>query len=312
MLQSPPPRLSGHETFACRFAWLPKVVKELNSAEEHSNLLFKDENLAMVRLGVGKNMVRSIRFWAEVSGIIEPLSSGGHTVTEFGNRILGYEGHDPYLEKQETLWLIHWNISTSIPAVYYWQQMLNFWHRPDFNFSEVYPFLERGLPINSQSRSKRTIGDGFKVFVHTYVPTKGRKGEIMEDNLDCPLVELGLIKIVGSRPDEKSGRNEPIYAFNFDDKAEVTNSLFAYCISDYWKNSHHSGETLDFRSISSGEGSPGQIFKLPELAVRMRLEQLQHSSKGTFDFLESSTIQQVVKKKEVDSIALLDNIYLSI
>ena len=76
MPQPPQPRLSGHETFACRFAWLPKVVKELNSTDEHARLLFKVENLAMVRLGVGKNMVRSIRFWAEVSGVIEPLRAG--------------------------------------------------------------------------------------------------------------------------------------------------------------------------------------------------------------------------------------------
>jgi hypothetical protein len=306
------PRLSGHETFACRFAWLPKVVKELNSTDEGANLLFRDENLAMVKLGVGKNMVRSIRFWAEIAGIIEPLTTGGHSVTEFGDRILGYEGHDPYLERQETLWLLHWKISTSTPPVYYWQQMLNFWHRADFSLSEIYPFLERGLPANTQSRSKRTIGDGFKVFIHTYVPTRGRKGEIKEDNLDCPLVELGLIKSAGSRTDTNSGKNELIYSFNFDDKPDVTNALFAYCINDYWGKSHHTGETLDFRSISSGEGSPGQIFKLPELAIRIKFEQLQEASIGAFEFMESSTIQQIVRQQEVESIALLDNIYISI
>lgn len=305
-----PPRLSGHETFACRFTWLPKVVKELNATDEDANLLFKDENSAMVRLGVGKNMVRSIRFWAEVSGIIEPLSKGGHSVTEFGNRLLGYEGHDPYLERQETLWLLHWKIATSTPAVYYWQQILNFWHRPDFCFSEIYSFLERGLPANSQSRSKRTIGDGFKVFIHTYVPTRGRKGEIMEDNLDCPFVELGLIKATGSRSDVISGKNELIYSFNYDNKPDVTDALFAYCINDYWDKSHHTGETLDFRSISSAEGSPGQIFKLPELAIRFKLEQLLQASMGAFEFMESSTIQQIVRKKEVESISLLDNIYI--
>jgi len=310
MPQPPQPRLSGHETFACRFAWLPKVVKELNSTDEHARLLFKDENLAMVRLGVGKNMVRSIRFWAEVSGVIEPLRAGGHRVTEFGNRVLGYEGHDPYLEKQETLWLLHWKISTGTPPVYYWQKMLNFWHRADFCLSEIYPFLERGLPANTQSRSKRTIGDGFKVFIHTYVPSRGRKGEIMEDNLDCPLVELGLIKAVGSRSDINSGKNETIYSFNFDNKPDVTDALFAYCISDYWDKSHHTGETLDFRSITSAEGSPGQIFKLPELAIRFKLEQLHQASMGAFEFMDSSTIQQIVRTQEVESIALLDNIYI--
>ena len=182
----------------------------------------------------------------------------------------------------------------------------------NFCFSEIYPFLERALPNNSQKRSKRTIADGFKVFIHTYVPTRGRKGEIKEDNLDCPLVELGLIKTIGNRGEASSDKNEPVYSFNFDDKPDVTDSLFAYCISDYWDNSHHTGETLDFRSISTAEGSPGQIFKLPELAIRFKLEQLHQASMGTFEFLESSTIQQIVRKKEADSISLLDNIYISI
>lgn len=51
-------RFSGHETFACRYSWLPKAFAELSS----SPLLFTNEENAMVRLGVGKNMVKSIRF----------------------------------------------------------------------------------------------------------------------------------------------------------------------------------------------------------------------------------------------------------
>jgi len=48
--------ISGHETFALRFAWLPKAV-----AGVLENLaLFKDEDKAMVYLGVGKNMVKAI------------------------------------------------------------------------------------------------------------------------------------------------------------------------------------------------------------------------------------------------------------
>ena len=54
-------RISGHETVSCRYTWLPKAVKCLRE-----NLtLFSDEPNAMVALGVGKNMVRSIRFWSQ-------------------------------------------------------------------------------------------------------------------------------------------------------------------------------------------------------------------------------------------------------
>jgi len=45
-------RFSGHETFPCRYTWLPKAVRNLSENEN----LFTDEDEAMVRLGVGKNM----------------------------------------------------------------------------------------------------------------------------------------------------------------------------------------------------------------------------------------------------------------
>lgn len=262
----------------------------------------------MVRLGVGKNMVRSIRFWAETAGIIEADENGGHRVTSFGQNLLGEEGYDPYLERQETLWLLHWKISTSNPPIFYWNLMLNTWHRSDFSFSELLPVFERELP--SKSRSPRTIADGFKVFIHTYVATRGKKFEVAEDNLDCPLVELNLVNTVGQRTDEISGKTEPLYSFNLDDKKEITATLFAYLVNDYWNNEGHTGDTLAFHLISTAKNSPGQLLKLQELAVRSRLEQLADATKGALEFQESSTIQHVVRTRAMDEIELLDNIYL--
>ena len=302
-------KLSGHESFSCRFAWLPKIVKELDQTQNANSQLFKNENEAMVRLGVGKNMVRSAKFWAEVSGLIEAAPEGGHQLTSFGTRLLGHEGHDPYLERQETLWLLHWKISTSQTPVFYWDQMLNHWHRQEFYLSEMIPVFKRELPANSKS-SERTLADGFKVFLRTYVPTRGKKGEIQEDHLDCPLVELDFIRTVGQRLDEKTNSQESLYSFNYEDKAEISDTLFAFCLNDYWTKSPHSGNTLAFNFVSSGKNSPGQIFKLPELAVRTRLENLSQATDGKFEFIESNTVQQVTRLSELDEATALDNIYI--
>src|SRR5437879_10801917 len=58
-------RFSGHETFPCRYAWLPKAYRALDG--DPAGL--SDDEQAMVDLGVGKNMVRAIRFWVQASGI---------------------------------------------------------------------------------------------------------------------------------------------------------------------------------------------------------------------------------------------------
>src|SRR4051812_13993234 len=52
-------RYSGHQTFPLRIAWLPKAVREIASGRDPlSNI---DEGI--VSLGLGKNMVESLRCW---------------------------------------------------------------------------------------------------------------------------------------------------------------------------------------------------------------------------------------------------------
>src|ERR1035438_2673572 len=82
MIAAPPPyRISGHESFPCRYTWLPKAVRGLADNPRP----FSDEDQAMVDLGLGKNMVRSARFWAQAAGMVAPVSrSVGHKPTPLG------------------------------------------------------------------------------------------------------------------------------------------------------------------------------------------------------------------------------------
>ena len=309
MPTKPSPRYSGHETFVCRYAWLPKVVDELS--KKNGKNLFQDEDDAMVRLGIGKNMVRSAKFWAEAAQIIEDREDGGHQVTAFGREILGSDGYDAYLERPETLWLLHWKIAThpSRP-LFHWEQMLNFWHRPEFCESEVLPFLEKALPKDKDKMSKRTLADGFRVFVNSYVPTRGRKGEIAEDNLDCPLVELCLIRVAGERLTQDHHR-ELIYSFNIEPKSSITPEFFAYCLHDFWAQSEKYSEekALSSRAICTEPGSPGQVFKLPESALTLLLDGLSAATNRAMVFEESQSMQQVWAKKPITSEQLLESIY---
>ena len=295
-------RYSGHETFVCRYAWLPKVVSELSK----NPMLFLNEDEAMISLGIGKNMVRSAKFWAEAAQIIEDRAEGGHQITSFGQMLLGEEWHDPYLERPETLWLLHWKISTHpTRPLFHWHQMLNHWHRPEFSEAETLQFFEKGLPKDKDKTSKRTLSDGFRVFVNTYVPTRGKKNEIAEDNLDCPLVELGLIRLVSSS-------NGALYSFNITSKPAITPELFAYCVYDFWINSpkYQGDESISFRAVCSEAGSPGQIFKLPEATVTTLLEEIGRCTGRALLFEESHAMKQLTRgKKTLSSADLLEAIY---
>jgi len=185
MIAATPYRISGHESFPCRYTWLPKTVRSLNENPK----LFSDEDQAMVDLGLGKNMVRAARFWAQAAGMAAPISrSAGYKPTDLGSAVLGHRGFDPFLEDIRTLWLIHWNLSTNVQSpLLAWDYLLNRWQEPDLVRTAVLKGLEKEASKQDEGLSPVTLEQHLDTFLHTYIPTRGRKCEVLEDNLDSPL-----------------------------------------------------------------------------------------------------------------------------
>jgi len=311
-------RFSGHETFSCRYAWLPKAVHAVK--DDPAILSPAREDDAMVALGVGKNMVRSIRFWAETTGVIQ-LTGDGHDFTELGASIFIGEDEeptaplDPFLEDIQTLWLIHWKLSTSKKdPIYVWDYLINQYHEPEIHASGVINALKKSISTTfKKSVSDRSIVELWDVFLHSYVPSRSKKGEVKEDNLDCPLIELDLLRPIGETQSAiNPGRWETKYAFRWEEKPEISPALFAYCLEDYWlarfggKNVQE--QSIPLHQIVSGRGSPGQVFKIPEWDIRSRLLGIENTTKGYFVFEESAAIPRVIRtsKGEVPS---LDQVY---
>ena len=83
---------SGHETFPFRSSWLKKGVDWVNKDPS----IFQRED-AVVKFGVGKNMVQSIRHWCIATRVVEDLakSKSGVRVAEptinTGQALVGYK-----------------------------------------------------------------------------------------------------------------------------------------------------------------------------------------------------------------------------
>ena len=297
-------RYSGHETFPCRYAWLPKA----SAVIEADRGAFADEEQAMIRLGVGKNMVRAIRFWMVEMFIGVKHVDGGYEPSEFAKAVFDRRrGIDPFLQDIRTLWLLHWHLSTHNieNPLFAWDFLINQWQSPEISRTAVLQAFRRAADKEARPPSDVTLGQHFDTFLHTYVPTRSRKGEIQEDNLDCPLVELEFINLIGERRIDGTGKREPIYAFRIEDKPDITPELFAYALDDYWKKRRGTERTLTFKDVTFGHGSPGQVFKLPEWAVRQRLEVISSETSGPFRYSESATQQQISRREGVAAATIL-------
>ena len=85
-----------HETFHPRYGWLKKGY-DLAAADPGAFL----DPKASVRLGVGKNMVRAIRYWCKASKLVQEMPPPDrprvfHSYpTEIGRQLLSADGWDP-------------------------------------------------------------------------------------------------------------------------------------------------------------------------------------------------------------------------
>ena len=97
------PIFARHETFHPRFGWLKKGFdKAIND-----NSVFSKES-APVILGVGKNMVKAIKYWCIAFKVVTESKNTGkfvHNPTEFAIRLLAEDGWDPLTMPRIVLFL---------------------------------------------------------------------------------------------------------------------------------------------------------------------------------------------------------------
>ena len=120
-------QFSGHETFPFRYPWLKKGYDAVSA---DGTVFSRDD--AITTLGVGKNMVRSIRHWCLAAGVIEDSDKYGLQASELGKLILADDGLDPYLEDPASLWLIHWQIASNRFRATTWFWTFSHFHEPEF------------------------------------------------------------------------------------------------------------------------------------------------------------------------------------
>ena len=283
-------RFSGHETFACRHAWLPKAYRAL----VRDPATFLNEDAAIADLGLGKNMIRSLRFWVEACGMASG-AKGVLRLTSFADAIFGEGGQDPYLENVRTLWLLHWQLASRSEGVLFaWRQLMSHWPLPEFTRSEVLRAFARESSSMGHAHSAVTLGQHLDVFLQTYGPRRSGLG--IEDSLDGPLVGLRLVEAVGQRQ-QPEGRSETVFAFRRGPKPDVTAALFEWCLSDFWLRFRPNEETLSLREVAHAPCSPGQVFKLTEDDVRIRLESYAERSREKCFQYRPSAVQGMLSRR---------------
>ncbi len=189
-------KFRAHETFFIRKGWISKGMRYVSANPEV--FISKDEN-PMDILGIGANMVKSLRYWLQAVGVtIEPKTGKRiQTLTNFGKLV--YD-HDKYIEELGTLYLLHYKLVNNFEMATSWYYFFNEFGLSDFTREDFAQQIGNFLKISDPDSNvaNRSIDDDFTCIVNTYVPRyKSMPSKVSaENNIDCPLGELGLIDIL--------------------------------------------------------------------------------------------------------------------
>jgi hypothetical protein len=272
---------SGHETFVLRSNWLKKAYDLL---QERPELFFLED--AFVRLGVGKNMAQSIRFWGRVCNVFKPLDrGGGHQATALGKALFDDEhGWDPFLVTPTSRWLLHWQIASRRDAAFTWYYTFNLLRRGEFTADQLaQQIVQHVAQLDLKPPSPATIGRDVDCMLRCYLrPDTAQLGPAAEDALHCPLHELDLIQPLPG---------QPAYRLASGARPDLPDQLVAFAALHQARGLGRA--TIAFNELASGERSPGRLFRLDEDALLSRLLHIETVTGGRGVYSETGGIRQV-------------------
>jgi hypothetical protein len=308
-------KFSGHDTFPLRYGWLNKAVNYLNF---NGKLQTADESKireAIIDLGVGKNMVSAIRYWAEATGVIHSVNMGNlvdHSASDNGIYLFGERdrsGKDPYLEHVGSVWLIHFWLNFNCSHLTAYRYFFNYSNVQHFEKTKLLADCSEdvGRLVTNSPGNENTLRKDIDCFLNTYCKKfkkPSKKKEIFnEDSFTSPLAELKLIH------DNGNG----FYISNLGEQEELPIAIFIYGLIKFTQLETEDSKvnSIDFDSLLTKPYSPGRIFRLSESGLGQKLDEAQEFSKGQINWIDSLGLRQINVDQEslTNEMAYLDKYY---
>ena len=294
-------KFTGHDTFPLRYGWLYKAVNHLNLGNKLQTSNEDAVRTAIVNLGVGKNMVNAIRYWAEASNTIKALHNAGHEITKLGSFLFEEkDGNDPYLEQIGSVWLVHFWLNFNFETLTSYRYFFNFSNVQHFEKSKLIEdtYEESAKLVTNDLGNAATLKKDVDCFLNTYckriksTSTK-KKDTVNEDSFTSPLAELDLVQDLGGG----------FYVSNLDTRESLPIEIFVYALLHFMRveTAESKVSTIDFDSLLTKPCSPGRIFRLSEAGLGQKLDEAQEFTNNGISWIDSLGLRQVKIATELSS-----------
>lgn len=259
-----------HETFHIRDGWL---TKGLLSIQQEPRIFLDDQ--APEELGLGKNMVRALRFWMQATGLAEETFADNLKVqvaTQLGEHIRDF---DPYLELDGSLWLIHHQLVCSREFATSWYWFFNHFVPVKFTAQDFVDRLSQW--INQQPESKKISPNSLKrdldALVKTYLPD--RRDKSPEDVMESPLTALGLMTSFTDVDEED--KKIKVYRYEPAVVEDIHPLIFLYVLLNSQQKEREEARQVELRVALRESMNVGRTFNIGMSAFEDLLGRLNDS-----------------------------------
>lgn len=256
-------QINKHGSFYIRNGWPTKIIDAINDNE--SVFSPNNEANAVDSIGVGRVMVKALRYWATAMGIAEERKKQNgvyHVLTNIGDMISKF---DPYCQDVGTLWLLHRNLSSNIDSATAWAWAFNKYPVKSFTKDGFIESFYLYIQTNGGTYAKSAIEKEFGCFKNTYVSDNSFDISKIIDEDNIPFfAPIRLIDYIGNDTYEK----RRIHA------KDIPADIFNYAIlqdnSDHLKNSRQ----ISIDHLLENENQVGKYMNLSYSVLLELLQQL--------------------------------------
>lgn len=227
-----------------RFDQISRILQYLMSQEERTKV---PRNEIVTKLGIPDKQIENLTSMMTGFGLVPRNSTH---LTPFAKALIKA---DPYFEKLDTLWIIHYIVSSN-PEWIVWYRIINLVlpNQDHFEVDKVSSqyFTDLADNYSSQAITKK-------------LPTE--VGAVFASYSRTELAKIGILQA------------ENVNSFNKTEPSEVPVLAFLFCML-YYRDKHSPGSTaLNISNICGAEFSPGRVLNLAEYQVRSILNNLHDS-----------------------------------
>ncbi len=268
-------KIGGNEKFALREGWLTKGLKLVKDSDSNP---FLDED-AIVKFGMGPNMVKALRYYLKTSDMIIEKKDQCTLNSENGIDVLIKE--DPYFEDDFCYFIFHYLIVSNNKNKTIFSFLFNNIEEEIFDKEKIKDTVKKIASISNERINDKTLDNDISIVLNMYAKEKIKD---IEDTYVSPLINLKLIKRIDSNYYKKISENTKCLPAN----------LVYFSIVNCMRNGE---EAISLNDLANRENSPIKAFNLNRDQINLYIDLLR--KKGMLRFESTAGLNMIYPIKTI-------------